>query len=123
MTWRRPPKENVRLLDELMPQGPAPVDYRPMFGCACYWTGGHMVAFVHQEDVVVRLSEAERKEILAMPGAHVFRPMGRPMHEYVALPPSMLPDREAVTSWLERALAYAATLPPKPPKKRKQKQT
>ena len=121
MAWRKPPEENVRLLDDLMPQGPAPVDYRPMFGCACYWTGGNMVAFVHQDDLVVRLPEGQRAEILAMPGAHVFEPMGRPMREYVALPSTMLADREAVRGWLERALAYTATLPPKQPKRRKQK--
>ncbi len=120
MEWRKPPEEHVALLNELVPDGPAPVDFKPMFGAPCYWTAGNMFAFVHQDDVVVRLSEADRAELLAEPGAHLFEPMeGRPMREYVAFPPAMLSDREAVRSWFERGLAYTATLPPKEPKRRR----
>jgi hypothetical protein len=70
----------------------------------------------------VRLEENDRAELLAQPGAHLFEPMeGRPMREYVVFPEAMLSDRAALTAWLAKGLAYAASLPPKEKKPRKKK--
>jgi hypothetical protein len=41
------------------------------------------------------------------------------MREYACLPESILSDREALEGWLDRALAYALTLPAKQKKPRK----
>jgi hypothetical protein len=68
---------------------------------------------------MVRLSDAEREERLA-DGWSLFEPMpGRPMREYVALPPDVAGDVAALREWVERAAAYVRTLPPKAPKKPK----
>ena len=48
MAWRKPSPDLVRLLDEVMPQGEAPVEFKPMFGGPCYWVSGNMFAAVHQ---------------------------------------------------------------------------
>jgi len=120
--WRKPRPDLVQLLDEVIPHGEAPVEFKPMFGGPCYWTGGNMFAAVHQESLFVRLGEADRSELLARPGARLFEPMeGRPMKEYVVFPEAMLDDREALTAWLAKGLAYAASLPPKEKKPRRKK--
>lgn len=78
-----------------------------------------MTAGLHLESVMVRLPDAERGERLA-DGWSLFEPMpGKPMREYVALPPDVAADVTAVRGWIERAAAYVRTLPPKAPKKPK----
>jgi TfoX/Sxy family transcriptional regulator of competence genes len=41
---------------------------------------------------------------------------GRPMTGYTLLPASAIDDDEAIRAWVERAIEYGATLPPKTPK-------
>jgi TfoX/Sxy family transcriptional regulator of competence genes len=122
MKWRKPQDDLVQLLHDVIPEGQAPVEFKPMFGGPCYWTGGNMFAAVHQESLIVRLGEADRAELLAQPGAHLFEPMeGRAMKEYVVFPEAMLTDHEALRGWMAKGLAYAASLPPKEKKPRKKK--
>jgi TfoX/Sxy family transcriptional regulator of competence genes len=122
MQWRRPPEELVDYLDSVIPDGPAPVEFRPMFGGPCYWTGGNMFAALHQESMIVRLAEEDRAALLGEPGAALFEPMeGRPMREYVVIPQHIVQDRETVRAWLAKGLAYAASLPPKQNKPRKKR--
>jgi TfoX/Sxy family transcriptional regulator of competence genes len=122
MKWRKPQEDLVQLLHDVIPEGQAPIEFKPMFGGPCYWTGGNMFAAVHQESLFVRLGEKDRAELLALPGAHLFEPMeGRPMREYVVFPDDLLADRKALSAWLARGLAYAASLPPKEKKPRKTK--
>ena len=122
MEWRKPQEDLIQLLHDVIPEGQAPVEFKPMFGGPCYWTGGNMFAAVHQESLFVRLGEKDRAELLAQPGAHLFEPMeGRPMKEYVVFPDEMLADRDALRGWMARGLAYAASLPPKEKKPRKKK--
>ena len=122
-TWRRPDESLVRLLDETISalEFDRPVDYRPMFGCPAYFTGGNMFAGVWQETVILRLPAAERAAVTAA-GGGPFEPMpGRAMKEYVALPASMVADPAEAAGWVGKAAAYAASLPPKQKKARKQK--
>jgi TfoX/Sxy family transcriptional regulator of competence genes len=122
MKWRKPSAGLVALLDEVIPQSESAVEFKPMFGGPCYWSGGNMFAAVHQESIIVRLGEQDRAELLTEPGAHLFEPMeGRPMREYVAFPDTMLADEDALRAWLGKGLAYAASLPPKEKKPRKTK--
>ncbi|HET6475656.1 MAG TPA: TfoX/Sxy family protein [Thermoleophilia bacterium] len=121
--WRKPDETLVRLLDETISglEFDQPVDYRPMFGCPAYFTGGNMFAGVWQETVMLRLPEDERAAVTAA-GGGPFEPMeGRPMKEYVALPASMVADPAEAAGWVRRAAAYAASLPPKQKKPRKKK--
>jgi TfoX/Sxy family transcriptional regulator of competence genes len=113
--WRKPDADLVELLDATIAgiDLDLPVDYRPMFGCPAYFTGGNMFAGVWQDTVMLRLPEDQR-ELARAAGAAPFEPMpGRPMKEYVALPASMVQDPARATGWVGRAAAYAASLPPK----------
>jgi TfoX/Sxy family transcriptional regulator of competence genes len=119
--WEKPDETLVKLLDEMVAgiEFDGPVDYRPMFGCPAYFTGGNLFAGVWQQTMMLRLSEEDRAEVAAA-GGRPFEPMpGRAMREYVALPPDMIADRDVAALWVRKAAAYAASLPPKVKKPRK----
>jgi TfoX/Sxy family transcriptional regulator of competence genes len=104
--------------EELLPVRPD-VRRRPVFGQPAAFVGGNMFLGVFGEHLFVRLSEADRAVAEKELGAKPFEPMpGRPMREYVVLPPSVLSDRKKASGWVDRALRYAGTLPAKKPKAR-----
>ena len=110
--WRKPPPDQVARFHEAV-AGIEGVEVRKMFGSPAAFVGGNLTAGLHQESVMVRLPDAERQERLAE-GWSLFEPMpGRPMREYVALPPEVAADLAATRHWVERAAAYVRTLPPK----------
>jgi TfoX/Sxy family transcriptional regulator of competence genes len=79
-----------------------------------------MFTGTHEQNIVVRLPEAERVKLLRQDGAAAFAPMpGRAMTEYVAVPPAMHGKPRRLRGWMEKALAYAAALPPKPKRNKK----
>lgn len=85
-----------------------------MFGYPAAFVNGNMATGLHQEQVIVRLPAAERKALLAKPGARTFEPMpGRPMVEYIVVPPNLVVKAAALHGWIVKAVAYARSLPPK----------
>jgi TfoX/Sxy family transcriptional regulator of competence genes len=90
---------------------------RTMFGYPAAFTNTQMFACVFQDRIMLRLAPADRERALAIPAARLFEPMpGRPMKEYVDLPPAVRADAESLGEWFRAARAYAASLPPKRPK-------
>ena len=97
-------------------------EHRTMFSYPCAFVNGQMFSGVFGDSLIVRLSEAQRAELLARPGTQIFDPMGgRPMREYVQLADAMLEDEEALASWIRKGFAFAGALPPKKPKAKKPK--
>lgn len=77
---------------------------------------------VHGRNILLRLGKPDREAIAA---AHdqvgLFKPMGRPMKEYVALPEGLdLPARE-LADWWAAPSRFAASLPPKEKKPSKRR--
>jgi TfoX/Sxy family transcriptional regulator of competence genes len=124
MAWRKSPPELIAAFDAALPADRR-VQRRKMFGYPCAFTGGNMFTGLHQESCIVRLPETERARLLREPGASIFAPMpGRQMKEYVALPPAVVEDGEALRGWMTIALDYASALPakgPRPPARAKVK--
>jgi hypothetical protein len=59
----------------------------------------------------VRLAPVDRARALDQEGACLFGPMlGRPLAEYVVLPPSVLEKEAEALSWVALGLAYALSL-------------
>jgi TfoX/Sxy family transcriptional regulator of competence genes len=117
MKWKKAPPELIARFEGAIPEGAEP---RQMFGYPACFVNGNMMSGLHQDNWVVRLGEADRKELLAAGGA-VFEPMpGRPMREYIMLPPKVLADPKAITRWMARALAHVQAMPPKAKKPAKQ---
>ncbi len=112
MKWRKPSEELTRTFAEVTP-GP-PATPRKMFGFPAAFINGNMFMGLHQEDMVLRLPDDARTELLRTNGARIFEPMpGRPMREYVVVPPALLKDRTKLSAWARRALDYSSSLPPK----------
>lgn len=87
---------------------------RQMFGYPCLFVGGNMVTGLHASAWFVRLDEPNRAELLRLDDAGPFEPMpGRPMTGYSVLPASVIADDAAARRWVERAVAFGRTLPPK----------
>lgn len=110
--WRKSPPALIAAFDAAFP-GP-PAERRQMFGYPAGFVSGHMFTGLFQEDWFVRLGEPDRFALLEMEGARPFEPMsGRPMKDYVVLPPEVVGDRKSLATWLGKALKHAAGLPPK----------
>lgn len=115
--WRKPSPELVDTFHEAV-AGIEGLEVRKMFGFPAAFAGGNMAAGLHQETMMVRLPDDERQARLS-DGWALFEPMpGRPMREYVALPADVAADASAARAWIERAAAYARSLPPKEPKRK-----
>jgi TfoX/Sxy family transcriptional regulator of competence genes len=113
--WRKAPQEVVDHFHEAV-AGIDGIEVRKMFGMPAAFLNGNMVAGLHQDTFMVRLPDDVRAERFA-DGWSAFEPMpGRPMREYVALPPEVAADVDATRAWIERAAAHVRTLPPKAPK-------
>ena len=121
--WRKSPADLIDLFASVLPEEPN-IEKRQMFGYPCAFVNGNMFTGLHQEALIVRLGEDDRKQLLDEAGARQFEPMpGRPMREYVALPEAVLDDREKLAEIIASAKEFAASLPPKVKKPRKKKST
>ena len=105
--------ELVARFDEVAARHPS-AQRRKMFGYPALFVGGNFATGLFEERWVVRLGPEDLAELLATPGGSTFSPMaGRAMQGWGSLPPAVVPDDDALDRWLERALAFAASLPAK----------
>jgi TfoX/Sxy family transcriptional regulator of competence genes len=120
MKLAKSPAWLVELFDALQPEVGG--DRKQMFGYPCAFEGGNLFTGLFADTLFVRLGEADRERLLQAKGAAPFEPMkGRPMREYVVLPPSMLEDEQAVKSWMRLGREHARSLPAKGAKSSKRK--
>lgn len=112
MAWRKSPPALIAAFDAALPDDPH-VERRKMFGYPAAFAHGHLFTGLHQENLMVRLGEAQRAALVKN-GGRPFEPMpGRAMREYVVVPDAIVADKRALAMWLKRGLAYVGTLPPK----------
>ena len=78
MAWRKAPESLVSLFHASLPDDPR-VEHRKMFGYPAAFTDGHLFAGLHQEDLILRLTESDRAEadVSCWPAATA-RPRPRP---------------------------------------------
>lgn len=113
MDWQKSPPELVDTFARMLDRFPE-AKQRKMFGYPAAFIGGNLVTSLYQDRWVVRLPDDERASLLALEGARNFEPMpGRPMKGFATLPPDVLGDPDATAHWVERAIAFGGTLPPK----------
>jgi TfoX/Sxy family transcriptional regulator of competence genes len=109
----RSTKESETLLRSLIAKREG-INLRPMFGNLSAFVGGNMCLGVYGEDLFLRLSEADRAELLRAKGASIFEPIrGRQMKEYVIVPRSWAHDPSKLEPWITRSLEWASRLPAK----------
>ncbi|HEY3336649.1 MAG TPA: TfoX/Sxy family protein [Candidatus Limnocylindrales bacterium] len=103
----------VARFDEVAARHPV-AQRRKMFGYPAMFVGGNFATGLFEESWVVRLSDTDLGELLATPGADTFSPMpGKAMKGWGRLPADVVAADELLDAWLERAFAFAASLPAK----------
>ena len=112
MPWQKAPESLKVAFDRALPDDPRLVR-KPTFGYPSAIVNGHMVAGLHEDRVVLRLSEADQARLLAA-GGSPFEPMpGRPMRGFVVAPADVVADAERLRGWIATAFEHGLTLPPK----------
>ena len=115
MQMPKPTDDDKQRFNALVPDGPDVV-VKPMFGNLGAFVNGNMFMGLFGSAVGVKLAAGEQEELLAQPGAGPFGPAERPMGGYVTLPAAWSADE--ASPWIERSMAYVASLPPTKPKKK-----
>ena len=111
--WKKSPPELVVSFDHALPRHAA-VERRQMFGYPCAFVRGQMFCGLFQDRVLVRLGTEAAATLVSAGETDWFTPMpGRPMREYVLVPDADAEHPAQLAAWLERALRYGLTLPPK----------
>jgi TfoX/Sxy family transcriptional regulator of competence genes len=85
-----------------------------MFGGIGFMLSGNMIAAVSRRGLLVRVGKDRQHGALARPGARPMEMRGRTMEGYVYVDPLALTDG-GMKAWLQLALAFVQTLPPKTP--------
>jgi TfoX/Sxy family transcriptional regulator of competence genes len=119
LKWKKVSTELSMLLANAL-EG-KPVQKRIMFGCPAYFVNNNMFTAMHQDNIVIRLSEDGRTEISAKyDESEPFEPMkGRVMKEYIVIPETLYNDPDEFDFWLNQSYEYASSIPPKKKKTKK----
>jgi TfoX/Sxy family transcriptional regulator of competence genes len=114
MPWVKIPKENHPLFRASLPRDPR-VSTVNMFGGVAAKVNGQMFAGLFARGAIVKLSESDQKDALAIDGASMFDPMGngRVMRDTVFLPESVMAEPDDLRSWIRKALEFTVSLPAK----------
>jgi TfoX/Sxy family transcriptional regulator of competence genes len=121
MPWAKIPAEHKPIFYAVVPQDDR-VSTIEMFGGVAMMVGGHMAGGLFGESACVRLDEIHFAKATKQ-GAVPFDPMenGRLMKDMVLLPKGVMKKKAELGKWLQLALDFTATLPPK--KKKAAKKT
>src|SRR5215472_7778040 len=100
-SWNKISPEQSARFEAALPEG---VERRSMFGCPIGVVNGNMFTGVHNDEINVRLSEADRRQFLRdYEGACIFSPMkGMQMKEYVVVPPKVADEPALLAQWIRR---------------------
>lgn len=92
---------------------------RRLFGCPAWFADGGLFAFVHGQEVVLKLDGQDQGTFAeTYRRAHTFVSGGRPLRNFVALPGEDFLAGGEVVYWLARAQAYVVGDGKPPPRKR-----
>jgi TfoX/Sxy family transcriptional regulator of competence genes len=109
---KKSPESLVSRFEEVVPRD-AGVERRQMFGYPSAFLNGNMLCGLFQDQFILRLSDTARAKLVKQ-GAKIFEPMaGRPMKEYVVVPPAIISSDAALSPWLREAVSYVSGMQPK----------
>lgn len=91
----------------------ADVEEKPMFSGLTFMVAGHMCCGVAGDELVARIGPARAAEAVAEPHVRLCDFTGRPMKSMVTVAPAGLGGDAALKRWVDAAVAYVETLPPK----------
>jgi hypothetical protein len=112
-TFEKSPAALVARFGQVAGRHPA-AQQRKMFGYPALFSGGNYACGLFADRWVVRLAPDDLAAVLALPDAAPFSPMpGRAMRGWASLPAAVVADDAQLDAWVDRAIAFAASLPPK----------
>ena len=86
---------------------------RRMFGGVCFMIGGNMCVGTWRDALIVRIDRKDRDSVLAEPHTRPADMNGRVMKGWALVEPAGIRSDRDLESWVDRAAAYASTLPEK----------
>lgn len=84
-----------------------------MFGGLAFLIRGHMCCGVVGDSLVLRLGNDGAAAALLKPNTRPMDFTGKPMKSMVYVEPAALTEDVDLTRWLDQAMSFVATLPPK----------
>jgi hypothetical protein len=85
-----------------------------MFGGLAFLVDGHMAAAASgQGGMLLRVDPAQTEELAGQADVERFQMRGKEMDGWLRVGPSAVRTDEELQGWLDRALAYVRSLPPK----------
>ena len=92
------------------------ISERKMFGGLCFMSDGNMCFGVLGDEIMVRVGPDAYVEALGRPHAREMDFTGRSMRGMVYVDPDGISEDADLEAWLQRGLAFARSLPPRPGK-------
>jgi TfoX/Sxy family transcriptional regulator of competence genes len=89
------------------------VSEKRMFGGLAFLVGGHMAVGIVRDEMMVRVGPAAYDAALCEPHARPMDFTKRPMKGFVFVAPPGFEEDADLARWVERGVAFAASLPPK----------
>src|ERR687898_3266955 len=89
------------------------VSERKMFGGLAFLVAGHMACGIVGNDLMLRLGEDGADAALDEPHTRPMDFTGKPMKSMVYVAPAGFAREQELRAWVDRAVAYARSLPPK----------
>ena len=113
MKMPRVSPEASQRLETLLGRDPR-VKIRKMFGQPAAFANGNICVGTFGKELFVRLNDSDVEILTKVAGVRRFEPMpGRPMKQYLVLPPALLEKPTEAKKWVRRSVEYALSLPPK----------
>ena len=113
----RPDEGSKEFFKSILPDDPR-VTVRLVFGNDAAFVNRNMFVGLWGNDLFLRLSDEDRKELLKSEGATNFEPMkGKPMKGYILIPRTWKTQPQTLRRWVARSLEWASELPAKKSKR------
>jgi hypothetical protein len=94
--------------------GRADVTEKKMVGGLSFLVSGNMCCGATGPALMIRVGAGARDQVLAEPGVRPMQFAGRSLSGFVCVDPPGFATDDALARWIQRALDFVATLPPKP---------
>jgi hypothetical protein len=119
MAWQKPTPEMIATFEDILPSDRR-VERKKIFGCPTGFVNGNMFAGLHENRVVLRLSDEGRQRLTKTHRVKAFEPLpGRVMKGWIVVPSGIVAERKSLKDLAGEAFAHTASLPPKAKKSKK----
>ncbi len=89
------------------------VEEKRMFGGLAFMVGGHMCCGVIDDRLMLRVGPMKSEPLLEREHTVLMDFTGRPMRGFLYVEPAGLEDDDELAGWIDEALGFVATLPPR----------